>query len=229
MSCKAPRRPPRRSRANPWREDPDDGTFTVGITLDYDDLWRGREKEVSGTIEHDVVYLTAEQKLLLERSPREFLELRPRPESAELVHFRTQIIGGSQRVVELIVAAAPKSPDPIRHLAIAPNLVPLERQLAGLCTVRLAADDGPLAPLRALLGLRGGEDLPTPAAVDRAPGRRVRKVRLRSVRTTRRSPSALSSSVSRLRVDAESIARAPLTSRLYSASPSIKTCMVVGG
>jgi len=151
-------------RANPWREDPSDGTCTVRIALDYDDLWRGSEKEVMdavvGTIENSVTFLTEAQRQLLERSPREFLALNPRPESAELVTFRKDLVGGVDRVVELIVAEPPKSPAHIRHIAIVPNLIPLERQLAALQVIGDAADDGVLAPLRVLLGLAVATSLP---------------------------------------------------------------------
>lgn len=157
-------------RANPWREDPTDGTFAVSIVLDYADLWRGCEKEileaVTGTVENHVTFLTDEQKLLLERSPREFLALEPRPETAELLAFQTRMIGGGQRVVELTVAAAPKSPANVHHLAIVPNLIQLERQLDALRCINAATDDGAIAPLRVLLGLCDARGLPSQAVVD---------------------------------------------------------------
>jgi len=140
-----------------WREDPEDGTWTVRIDLDYDDLWRGREREiletVTSTVESPVTFLTDAQRLLLERSPREFLALDPRPESAELVSFERENVGGSVRVTELRVAAAPESRAHIRHVAIVPNLVQIERQLDALYRIERATDEGPLAPLRALVGL----------------------------------------------------------------------------
>lgn len=140
-----------------WTENPDEGTFSVQIRLDYDDLWRGCEKEiletVRSTIESPVTFLTSEQKALLERSPREFLALNPRPESAELVDFDRELYGGSERVVGLKVAALPASPAHVRFIAIVPNLVQIERQLDALEEVEHAADDGPLAPLRTLVGL----------------------------------------------------------------------------
>ena len=142
---------------NPWREDPNDGTCTVAIELDYDNLWRGNEKEVMdsvvGTIENSVTFLTDAQRQLLERSPREFLALNPGPETAELITYRKEMVGGVERVVELVVAEPPKSPAHIRHIAIVPNLIPIERQLAALSVIQGAADDGPLAPLRVLVGL----------------------------------------------------------------------------
>lgn len=126
-------------RTGPWREDPDDGTCHVRITLDYEDMWRGGEKEiletVSGAVENAISFLTEEQKVLLERSPREFLALAPRPESAELVSFETANIGGTVRVVGLRLAAAPESRASIRHIAIIPNLVQIERQLDALQTI----------------------------------------------------------------------------------------------
>ena len=129
----------------------------VRIEIDYDDLWRGREKEiletVKNTVESPVTFLTNEQKTLLERSPREFLALNPRPESVELVSYRVEEIGGSDRIVELTLAAPPASPGYVRFIAIVPNLVQIERQLDALDTVERSADDGPLGPLRALVGL----------------------------------------------------------------------------
>ena len=159
-----PKAPPSR-RERLWREDPSDGTVKVSIEIDYDDLWRGAEKEileaVVGTIENHVTFLTDAQHKLLTRSPREFLDLQPKPESAELLTYRWELIGGSQRVVELTIAAAPQSSDLIRHIAIVPNLIPLERQLAGVHLVEKIGDDSALAPLRALLGLCDVESLPT--------------------------------------------------------------------
>lgn len=147
----------RSGQGGAWTENPDDGTCLVRIEIDYDDLWRGREKEiletVKNTVESPVTFLTTEQKALLERSPREFLELNPRPESVELVSYRVEAIGGSERIVELTLAAPPASPAYVRFIAIVPNLVQIERQLDALDTVERAADNGPLGPLRALAGL----------------------------------------------------------------------------
>ncbi|HHB12274.1 MAG TPA: hypothetical protein ENK62_03645, partial [Chromatiales bacterium] len=144
-------------RVQTWREGSKDGTCSVRIEFDYEDLWRGRERDVldavEGTVEDFVTFLTDEQRLLLERAPRELRALNPRPECAELVAFAKEYVGGADRVQELTLAEAPKSPDHIRHIAIIPNLVPLERQLAALAAIEQAAPDGPLAPLRALLGL----------------------------------------------------------------------------
>lgn len=157
-------------RDNPWREDPKDGTVSISIVLDYADLWRGYEKEifeaVTGMVENHITFLTNDQKLLLERSPREFLALEPRPESAELLSFQTRMIGGAQHVVELTIAAAPESRQTIHHLAIVPNLVQLERQLEALSHIEAAADDGVLAPLRVLLGLSDAACLSQTAKVD---------------------------------------------------------------
>lgn len=184
-------------RASPWREDPTDGTVAVSIMLDYADLWRGCEKEileaVTGTVENYVTFLTDEQKRLLERSPREFLALEPRPETAELLAFQTQMIGGSQRVVELTVAAAPKSPEHIRHLAIVPNLIPLERQLDAIRCIAAATDDGAIAPLRALLGLCDADTLDSQVVVDAAPqppsvGRRLDEYQSECVRKALATP-----------------------------------------
>lgn len=151
---------------NAWLADSDDGTCTIPIQIDYDDCWRSREREVlemvMNTVESHVTYLTEEQRQLLERSPREFLAINPPPDSAELVAFRKETIGGAERVIELVVAAPPVSPAHTRYIAIVPNLIPLERQLAAIHTIESSAPDGELAPLRVLIGLPG--TLPVVAA-----------------------------------------------------------------
>ncbi len=158
----------RMAQGGAWSEDSDDGTCRVRIDLDYDDLWRGCEKEiletVRSTVESPVTFLTNEQKVLLERSPREFLALNPRPESAELVSYEVEDIGGSNRVVSLTVAAPPATPRHVHFIAIVPNLVQIERQLDALDAIERALDDGPLAPLRALVGLCGADRLHSPVA-----------------------------------------------------------------
>ncbi|MFI5297921.1 MAG: AAA domain-containing protein [Polyangiales bacterium] len=142
---------------SPWREDPEDGTCTVEIVVDYDGAWRGRESEVrelvQNTIDTSITFLTDAQRKLLEERPREFLALLSPPEVADLVSYRVDRTSGCERVVELTLAAAPKSREGVRHVAIVPNLVQLARQLAGARCVEQATDDGPLAPLRALVGL----------------------------------------------------------------------------
>ncbi len=147
----------RSGQGSAWTENAEDGTCVVRIQIDYDDRWRGREKEiletVKSTVESPVTFLTNEQKTLLERSPREFLALNPRPEAAELVAYRLEDIGGSERVVELTLGAPPASPTHVRYIAIVPNLVQIERQLDAVETVEQATDDGPLGPLRTLAGL----------------------------------------------------------------------------
>ncbi len=159
-------------RQRVWREDPSDGTWSVRVAIDYDDLWRGREREVledvTGTLESQVTFLTEHQQHLLVSAPIEFLLLETPPETAELVSFRREVVGGSERVVELVVAEPPRSPDHIRHVAIIPNLIPLDRQLAALRDLEKAADDSVLGPLRALVGLsaslapKPGPRAPTP-------------------------------------------------------------------
>lgn len=157
-TCRSSRPDPEaRHRANPWQQDPSDGTWKVEVSFDYDDLWRGAEKQVleavAGTVEGFVAYLTDAQATLLERSPREFLALNPRPEAAELVTFHKEMYGGVERVTAVVLAEPPRSPHAIRHIAIVPNLIPLERQLAALTLLEEAESDGPLGPLRVLLGL----------------------------------------------------------------------------
>lgn len=155
-------------KTSPWREDPEDGTCSVRISFDYDDLWRGCEKEiletVQNTVDNAVTFMTNEQGTLLARSPREFLALMPRPETAELLSFERENVGGSVRVVELKLEAAPESRAHIQYVAIVPNLVQIERQLNALFTVEQASDDSVLAPLRVLLGLCDPSHLPVPTA-----------------------------------------------------------------
>lgn len=149
----------------PFQEELEDGSVRVRINLDYADLWRGREREVleavEGTVEGSVALLTEEQKVLLERSPREFLALMPRPEQAELVSYTKEDVGGVERVTALILAERPRGAAHVRYLAVVPNLIPLERQLEALAVVEAEAPDGPLAALRVLLGLDDVTRLPT--------------------------------------------------------------------
>lgn len=169
------------TRDRPWREDPETGTCSVRVAIGYDAEWRGSEREVYQTVESSVeaavTFLTDEQRALLVRSPRAFLDLSPGPDTAELVGFETEEVGGSRRVVELKLAAAPKSAANITHLAIVPNLVQLERQLAALQQIEVATDDGPLGPLRALVGLADPAALSREAAVpgleENEPGERL--------------------------------------------------------
>ncbi len=146
-----------------WCEDPSDGTCRVRIAIDYDDAWRGYEREICETVnnavESPITLLTDAQRTLLERSPREFLALDPRPESVELVAFEVERVGGVERIVALRLAAPPESRAHIRHIAVVPNLVPLERQLDALRSAEAATDDSPIGPLRALIGLAGAATL----------------------------------------------------------------------
>jgi hypothetical protein len=133
----------------------DDGSCSVRIDIDYADLWHERQREVlqqfEGIVEERVAFLTREQRDLLLNSPEEFLETRP--EQVELVRFGSEMVGGQQHVVSVTVATRPPSLKNAEFVAILPNLVPLERMLAGLHAVVGADEDGPLAPLRALVGL----------------------------------------------------------------------------
>jgi hypothetical protein len=154
-----------------FQEAPEDGGVRVQIQLDYADRWRGREREVleavEGTIEGTVALLTEEQKVLLERSPREFLALMPRPEQAELVSYSKEHLGGAEQVTALILAEGPRGAAAVRYVAIVPNLTPLERQLEALAVLEAEAPEGPLAALRVLLGLEHVSCLPAadPAAL----------------------------------------------------------------
>lgn len=151
---------------DPWQDDPS-GSCRVRVDLDYDDRWRGREKEIIDALASTqegggLVFLTDVQRTLLECSPEEFLALRP--EQAELVSFRTEDVGGSRRVTELELAKGPESRREIRHLGVLPNLVQLERQLHALDVLERATDDSPLVPLQALLGAATLSGPATPSA-----------------------------------------------------------------
>jgi hypothetical protein len=142
------------------------GGAKVGVHIDYDDLWRGKERdvldEVEGTREREVVLLTEEQVVLLQRSPREFLAISTLFESIELQDFEVEWVGKTQRVTALHLAEAPQNPGPLTHAAILPNLVPLRRQLNALDVLLAAAPDGELAPLRTLVGLPAIDPKTTP-------------------------------------------------------------------
>ena len=182
--------------ADTWHEDPEDGTCAVRIAIDYDDVWRGCEKEIreatAGTVDGAITFLTDAQKHLLEHSPREFLALVPSPETAELVSFETENVGGSVRVVGLTLAAAPESRAHIRHVAIVPNLVQLERQLDALTKVEAATDYGPLGPLRVLVGACDVSRLhvePLPVELDAPiPPERLDEYQLECVRKAMATP-----------------------------------------
>lgn len=140
-----------------WGLDELDGTRTVQIDIDYSDLWLDREKEVldqvRGTLETDVALLTNEQRELLERSPQAFLAMNPRPETATLLDYKQQAVGGRAHIKALRLAAS-LADDAIAHLAhvaIVPNLVPLERQLEALRTLEQSPECPLLAPLHSLL------------------------------------------------------------------------------
>ena len=141
-----------------------DGSARVDIEIDYHDRWRGLEKdvldEVEGTREREVVLLTAPQARLLQQSPREFMDEMLTVESIELLDYETQRHGRAEHVVALLLESRPDNPGPLTHAAILPNLVPLQRQLAAIDVLERADAAGPLAPLRALLGLPTGP-LPT--------------------------------------------------------------------
>lgn len=150
-------------------EDIEDGAYSVRISIDYDVIWFGREKEicetVSSSVESAVTFLTDEQRTLLEQSPRQFLALFPSPQTSELISFETEKVGGSVRVVQVKLAAPPESPRHVRHLAIVPNLMQIQRQLQALHQVELAPDDGPLGALRALVGTADASRLPVEAGI----------------------------------------------------------------
>jgi hypothetical protein len=161
---KAPTRG-RSGRPTPWVENRD-GTCSFAIAIDYDDTWRGYEKEVretvEGTLESKVTFLTPEQCKLLRNSPEEFLLLHPPPETADLLAYEKEQIGGVERVVSLTIEAKPESHAHLRFVAVVPNLIQLERQLDALSVIEAGGDDGPLGPLRVLVGLADPDALREP-------------------------------------------------------------------
>lgn len=165
-------------RPSAWRLDSD--TATVRVDIDYDDRWRGYERDVrdtvDGCVESCVLLLTDAQRQLLERSPEEFQQLQPGPRSVELLAYRIERIGGQERVVELTVAEAPEPFEQIRHLAIVANLIPLRRQLEALRVAERALPGDVLGPLRVLLGLDPADLLPEgtlPSPISLLPGERL--------------------------------------------------------
>jgi hypothetical protein len=153
------------------RVDPETKEHILPVAFDYDELWRGAEREVleavKGAVEERVSLLTDEQAQLLRTSPRALLDLQPPPASALLMGVNSERIGGRDVVVALRLMELPENTHGLRHVAILPNLIPLQRQLDALDI--LTAPDCPavLQPLQALLGLRAMEARP---AVD---GRRA--------------------------------------------------------
>ena len=137
--------------------DPATGEHILPVAFDYDDLWRGAEREVlegvKGAVEERVSLLTDEQARLLRSSPRELLVLRPPPASALLLGVDSERIGGRDVVVALRLSEIPESTEGLRHVAILPNLIPLQRQLDALDILADPNCPAALQPLQALLGL----------------------------------------------------------------------------
>lgn len=141
---------------SPWRREEDE-SWTVDVLIDYEGRWGDESRDVvermRGALQREIVLLTESQRELLETSPRDFLNLTPRPESAQLVDFGLKRVGGMQRVVSLRLASLPEDRSGFTSAAIVPNLVQLERQRAALDVLEVGATDDALAPLRALVGL----------------------------------------------------------------------------
>ncbi|MGD1915751.1 MAG: AAA domain-containing protein [Phycisphaerales bacterium] len=158
-----------------WKtEDSDgdeDGSVHVSVKFDYGGTDRGREKEIIEELqavvrdEGQVVLLTAEHAKMLREHPRAFVELDARPEAVQLLRCEKQWHGSVERVVGLELAQGPRNPASIAAIAVVPNLVQLERQLDALDAIERSGVDGPLAPLRALIGL----EAEMPEAAERAP------------------------------------------------------------
>jgi DNA polymerase III delta prime subunit len=176
-------RPNFRSGGSAWTENAEDGSCRVEIEIDYLGDWREREKEVLQTVknarETPVTFLTEEQKVLLERSPREFIGLMPQPETADLNDWEPGDYGGAEHVKALMLSAPPLNRNSVRYVAIVPNLVQIQRQLAALEALQQASPEGPLAPLRALVGMDAqsmglvGDAAAAPAQLTRAPDERI--------------------------------------------------------
>ena len=169
LFCEAEKRKP--GRAKGFTEE--GGGCTVAVDFDYDDLWRGLERDVqqqvSGAVEEQVTFLTPPQKALLERAPLEFLDMYPPAATGELLDFRLERIGGVDRVVSLHVAAEPEGCRLLTHVAVVPNLLPLQRQLAALHALEAAPSGSALAALRVLMDLEATVDAtPRPTAPSNA-------------------------------------------------------------
>ncbi len=94
-------RPAQVAQRDAWVVPPDGVGCDVAIAIDYEDRWRDEERHVldvfKSAVEELVVWLTTEQHALLVRSPREFLELTPRPETSELYDYAVRPSGGRNR------------------------------------------------------------------------------------------------------------------------------------
>lgn len=137
-----------------------DGGFLVGVEIDYGVRWRNREREVElavkGAVEMPIAFLTDAQRHLLETSPDELFDRTSGPAEATLVSFETEVIGGSKQVVSVRLASGPEPHS--RHVAVIPNLIHIQRQLAALQVVN-ASTDARMAPLQALVGRRDAREL----------------------------------------------------------------------
>jgi hypothetical protein len=139
-----------------WQENATDGTATVRVQIDYDGEWSGDAGAhavldiVKGALEEQIACLTDYQLALLRRSPRAFLA-SPNRENIDLVEYDDDRVGRYPRVTALRLARLPSAADAYTHLAIVPNLVQLERQLAALDVLEREGH-GELDPLRALVG-----------------------------------------------------------------------------
>lgn len=108
------------------------------------------EQVLKTTLETPVTLLDDELAALLRDAPRSFLDVRPAPQTVELLAVERDV---ERSTFVLTLAAPPTDPARVGHVAVVPNLVPLQRQLDALSVIAKAPEDGPLAPLRALVGL----------------------------------------------------------------------------
>jgi hypothetical protein len=113
--------------------------------------WDSAEAEqvLKASLDNLLSILTYDEERCLRGTPSQFLALSPRPESLELVACEREP-GPSTFVLTL--AAAPSRASLVTHVAVVPSLVQLQRQLDALAVLAAATDEGPLGPLRALVG-----------------------------------------------------------------------------
>lgn len=151
--------------SSPWKEDASDGSVTVRVQIDYDGAWEGDQgaraalEAIKGAMDGPIACMPEYQLQLLRRNPRDFVASTNR-EVVDLVGYETDRVGRYPRIIALRLGRMPNAAGACEYLAIVPNLVQLERQLAAL-DVLSAPGHEVLEPLRALVGSASPECLET--------------------------------------------------------------------